>query len=114
MKIRQHPRMQTVMVGDEVYSYPLNLFARVEETFPAAVCVKVGILSVNGFLRMVWSPQLWRADDIENLSVCRYCGSREGLELEHGTGVPFRWCVHCRSKPPEKRHPPSGWWSEHR
>jgi len=110
MKIQQHPRMRTILVGDEVYSYQLNLVARVDEVFPAAVCVKVGILSVNGILRFILSPQLWRADDIENLSVCRYCGSRDELEMEHGTGVPFRICSECRTTAPEKRRPPRGWW----
>ena len=96
MKIRQHPRMRDILKGDEVYSYPQHLFARVDEVFPAAVCVKVGILSVNGHMEMIISPQLWRADDIENLSVCRYCGSREELEVELGTGIPFRTCHRCR------------------
>lgn len=109
MKIRPHPRMRTITVGDEVYSYALQLFARVDEVFPSAVCVKIGIVSVNGCLDFILSPQLWRADDIENLSVCRYCGSREELEMEHGTGVPFRICKHCRSVSPEHRRPPDGW-----
>jgi hypothetical protein len=110
MKITQHPRMRTIMVGDEVYSYPLQLFARVIEVFPSAVCVKIGILAVNGCLEFVYSPQLWRADDIENLSLCRYCGGRDDLEMEYGTGIPFRICALCRSMPPERRHPPQGWW----
>jgi hypothetical protein len=110
MKIQQHPRMQNIMVDDEVYSYPLQLYARVVEVFPAAVCVKIGILSINGTLEFILSPQLWRADDIENLSQCRYCGSREELEMELGTGIPFRICKYCRSSPPQRRHPPRGWW----
>lgn len=85
-------------IGDEVYSYPHHLFANVNEVFPAAVCVKIGILSINGYLEMIQSPQLWRADDIENLSVCRYCGNREDLEVEHGTGIPFRTCKRCREE----------------
>ncbi len=109
MKIRQHPRMRTIEIGDEVYSYAHNLFARVEEVFPAAVCIKIGILAVNGSLEFILSPQLWRADDIENLSICRYCGSREDLQVEHGTGIPFRVCQYCRSVPPHRRHPPMGW-----
>ncbi len=88
--------MRDILKGDEVYSYPQHLFARVDEVFPAAVCVKVGILSVNGHMEMILSPQLWRADDIENLSVCRYCGSREELKVELGTGIPFRTCYRCR------------------
>lgn len=96
MKIRQHPRMRDITIGDEVYSYAQQLFASVHEVFPAAVCVRVGILSVNGHLEMLSSPQLWRADDIENLSVCRYCGSRDGVITERGTGVPYRVCRRCR------------------
>lgn len=109
MKITQHPRMRNIKIGDEVYSYPLQLFARVVEVFPAAVCVYVGILSINGVIDVVDSPQLWRADDIENLSICRYCGGREELEMEHGTGIPFRVCTHCRTMPPERRPPPPAW-----
>lgn len=101
MRIRQHPRMRDILIGDEVYSYVLHLFAHVVEIFPAAVCVKVGILSINGSLEIVLSPQLWRADEIENLSVCRYCGKRDDLQMEQGTGIPFRICVNCRSKPLE-------------
>ena len=97
MKIRQHPRLNDVIVGDEVYSYPHNLFANVSEVFPAAVCVRLGLLSINGTLELISSPQLWRAEDIENLSVCRYCGSRDNVRVEHGTGVPFRVCEHCRN-----------------
>jgi hypothetical protein len=95
MKIRQHPRMADIMVGDEVYSYPNNLFARVADVFPAAVCVKIGILSLDNPLEITLAPQLWRADDIENLSVCRYCGSREQVHTVSGTGIPFRVCTHC-------------------
>ena len=67
MKISQHPRMRDIAIGDEVYSSKHQLFARVEEVFPAAVCVKVGVLSLNRYLELFVSPQLWRADDIENL-----------------------------------------------
>jgi hypothetical protein len=95
MKIRQHPRMRDIVVGDEVYSYPQNLFARVADVFPAAVCVKIGILSLDDRLEITLSPQLWRAEDIENLSVCRYCGSRENIRTEIGTGIPFRVCESC-------------------
>jgi hypothetical protein len=96
MKIRQHPRMHDIMVGDEVYCFPQQLFAAVAEVFPAAVCVNVGILSIGDPCEMILSPQLWRADDIENLSVCRYCGSRDEVEIENGTGIPFRVCWRCR------------------
>lgn len=95
MKIRQHPRMRGISIGDDVYCYPQQLFARVEEVFPAAVCVKVGILSIKRHMELLLSPQLWRADDIENLSVCRYCGSRDELHFETGTGIPFRVCKSC-------------------
>lgn len=95
LKITQHPRMHDIAVGDEVYCYPLQLFARVVETFPAAVCVRLGILSIHRRMDLIFSPQLWRADDIENLSVCRYCGSREHLYLETLTGIPFHVCDHC-------------------
>jgi hypothetical protein len=96
MKIRQHPRMTGITIGDEVYSHPRRLFAKVVETFPAAVCVKLGILSVRERepIELLISPQLWRADDIENLSVCRSCGSRDQL-LEAGSGVPYRICAGC-------------------
>lgn len=111
MKIRQHPRMRDISIGDEVYSYREQLFARVEEVFPAAVCVKVGVLSVNGQMALLLSPQLWRADDIENLSVCRYCGGREALRSEIETGVPFRICDRCCIVPPESRVREIGsWW----
>jgi hypothetical protein len=87
--------MRDVAVGDEVYSYPQNLFARVADVFPAAVCVKIGILSLDDRLEITLAPQLWRADDIENLSVCRYCGSRENIRTAAGTGIPFRVCASC-------------------
>ena len=100
--------MHQIAVGDQVYSYTKHLFARVEEVFPAAVCVKVGLLSLQNRIDLSIDPQLWRADDIENLSVCRYCGSRDDLLVEYGTGIPFRICVHCRSKPSRPRTPPVG------
>src|SRR5919206_2186246 len=101
MKIRQHPRMRGISIGDEVYSYRQQLFARVEEVFPAAVCVKIGVITINGAMELFVSPQLWRADDIENLSVCRYCGGRESLHSEAGTGIPFRICDRCCMVPPQ-------------
>ncbi|NJN16039.1 MAG: hypothetical protein HC822_07020 [Oscillochloris sp.] len=97
MKIRQHPRMRDIVVGDEVYSYPHNLFARVSDVFPAAVCVKIGVLSTEDPMEMKLTPQLWRAEDIENLSVCRYCGSRERIFPVTDTGIPFRICEVCDS-----------------
>ena len=111
MKIQQHPRMRDISIGDEVYSYRQQLFARVEEVFPAAVCVKVGILTAGAPLELLFSPQLWRADDIENLSVCRYCSGRDGLKPEAGTGIPFRVCSHCCIVPPERHVREVGaWW----
>ncbi|NJK81626.1 MAG: hypothetical protein HC893_10800 [Chloroflexaceae bacterium] len=99
MKIQTHPHMLNVAIGDEVYSHTRHIFARVEATFPAAVCVKVGLLAMtdtlNQRLEIQLLPQLWRADDIENLSVCRCCGSRDSLIVEYGTGVPHRICEAC-------------------
>jgi hypothetical protein len=111
MKIHQHPRMRGIAIGDEVYSYKQQLFARVEEVFPAAVCVKVAILAIDHHLELFLSPQLWRADDIENLSVCRYCGGREGLVQQADTGIPLRVCERCCIVPPESRVREIGsWW----
>ncbi|WP_029214989.1 hypothetical protein [Kallotenue papyrolyticum] len=98
MKIQQHPRMKDIQVGDEVMCYRNHLYARVEEVFPAAVCVKIALLrSIDGHPVMTYVPQLWRADEIENLSVCHYCGSRADLSIEQSTGAPFRVCSTCRS-----------------
>ncbi|HEX9371160.1 MAG TPA: hypothetical protein VF897_09145 [Roseiflexaceae bacterium] len=103
--------MRGIAIGDEVYSHKQQLFARVEEVFPAAVCVKVGILAINHHLELFLSPQLWRADDIENLSICRYCGGRDGLISETETGVPLRVCERCCIVPPESRVGQIGsWW----
>lgn len=110
MKISQHPRMRDIAIGDEVYSSKHQLFARVEEVFPAAVCVKVGVLSLNRYLEMFVSPQLWRADDIENLSVCRSCGGRTGLSSETQTGIPVRMCERCCMVPPESGVREIGTW----
>ena len=98
MKIQQHPRMKDIEIGDEVMCYRNNVYARVEEVFPAAVCVKIAVLRrVRDRMVLAYSPQLWRADEIENLSVCHYCGSRADLQTERLTGVPFRVCGTCRS-----------------
>ncbi|HMO56313.1 MAG TPA: hypothetical protein PKC19_03080 [Roseiflexaceae bacterium] len=103
--------MYCVNIGDEVYSYQHDLFARVEEVFPAAVCVKVAQLVLGPRLELHLAPQLWRADDIENLSVCRYCGARDDLRLEMETGVPFRVCDRCCTVPPtDHAHDISRWW----
>jgi thymidine kinase len=88
--------MRDIVIGDEVYYYPKQLVARVEDVFPAAVCVKVAVLSIRDRLELFFAPQLWRADDIENLSVCRYCGSRDNLWTEREPGIPFRLCDSCR------------------
>lgn len=98
MKILQHPGMKDIVVGDEVVCHSTNLYARVEEVFPAAVCVRIALVRrLGGRPAFATMPQLWRADDIENLSVCRYCGSREELRNERSTGVPYRVCATCRS-----------------
>ncbi len=89
MKIRQHPRMRDILIGDEVYSYPNKIFARVADVFPAAVCVKIGILSIEEPMEITLAPQLWKADEIENLSVCRYCGCREDIRTVTDTGTPL-------------------------
>ncbi len=98
MKIQQHPRMKDVLVGDDVLCHGRQLYARVEEVFPAAVCVRLLQLqqTLHG-LRLIVAPQLWGADEIENLSVCRYCGSRDAAFPEAGVGIPYRACVTCRS-----------------
>lgn len=98
MKIQQHPRMKEIAIGDEVMCYRTNLYARVEEVFPAAVCVRLAVVrTVQGRFSLAQYPQLWRAEDIENLSVCRYCGSRDDLELQQYTGMPLRVCAMCRN-----------------
>ncbi len=103
--------MSRIDVGDEVYSYRHQLFARVEAVFPAAVCVRTTLLALEPYLCMVATPELWRADDIENLSVCRYCGTRDRLHLETETGVPFHVCDTCvtasNQAPP---HQVGAWW----
>jgi hypothetical protein len=98
MKIQQHPRMKDIEIGDEVFCYRSQMYARVEEIFPAAVCVKIARFeSVRGQTVLTYAPHLWRADEIENLSVCHYCGSRADLTIARATGVPFRVCDTCRS-----------------
>lgn len=111
MKIHQHPRMLDVVIGDEVFSYEHRVFARVEEVFPSAVCVKIARMSTNCYLDIDIEPQLWAADDIENLSICRYCGARDDLSLENATGLPFRVCPECSNT--VVRHSPQEtgvWW----
>ncbi|MGQ9611483.1 MAG: hypothetical protein ACUVSL_01600 [Chloroflexus sp.] len=95
MKIQPHSRLRGMMVGDEVYSYHYNLTAKVADIFPAAVCVRIGVLSTESPMELSHTPQLWRADEIENLSVCRYCGTRDGVRVVIEQGIPFRVCVQC-------------------
>lgn len=96
MKIQHHPRTKDIQIGDEVLCYRNYLYAQVEEIFPAAVCVKLMIFDRRRH-RFELVPQLWRAEDIENLSICRYCGGRHELVMEHTAGIPSRVCETCRS-----------------
>lgn len=90
--------MKDIMVGDEVVCHRTSLYARVEEVFPAAVCVRIDLVRrLRGRPDFTTTPQLWRADDIENLSVCRYCGSRDDLQSVRSPGIPYRTCATCRS-----------------
>lgn len=96
MKIRPHPRLANVMVGDEVYSLSQHSSARVADVFPAAVCVALDTSMITGPIDVTQALQLWRADDIENLSVCRWCGAREGLRpVTTADGLPSRGCSVC-------------------
>ncbi|MEM8529362.1 MAG: hypothetical protein AAGF95_00880 [Chloroflexota bacterium] len=106
MKIRQHPQMKNVQIGDEIYLRSKYIFAHVIEAFPAAACVKVGMLSLNdrGHISLLITPELWRADDIENLSACRCCGAREHLLREHTEGMPFCLCEHCLKTAADQHH----------
>jgi hypothetical protein len=98
MKIQLHPRIKDIVIGDEVVCWRTNMYARVEEIFPAAVCVRLAVLrNCHGHVKVRHIPQLWRAEDIENISICRYCGSRDDLVNEHHTGIPYRICTTCRS-----------------
>lgn len=96
MKIQHHPRIKDILIGDEVFCYRSQLYAQVEEIFPSAVCVKLMVYHRQR-RRFEVSPQLWRAEDIENLSVCRYCGGRHDLVMENASGVPSRVCLTCHS-----------------
>ncbi len=98
MKIQRHPRMQDIAVGDEVLSYCSNMYARVEEVFPAAVCVKLTVVrNVAGRLETREIAELWRADEIENLSRCCYCGARDDLVTLQHIHAPQRVCATCHS-----------------
>jgi thymidine kinase len=96
MKIQHHPRTKDIVIGDEVLYYRNRLYAQVEEIFPAAVCVKL-LLFNHRQRRFEVVPQLWRVEDIENLSVCRYCGGRHDLHMELVAGIPSRVCDTCRT-----------------
>ncbi|WP_298407092.1 hypothetical protein [uncultured Chloroflexus sp.] len=95
MKIQPHPRLHGIMIGDEVYSYHYHLAARVADIFPAAVCVRIDVLTTETPMELSHTPQLWRADEIENLSVCRYCGARDEVRVVRENGIPFRVCSRC-------------------
>jgi len=96
MKIRQHPRMKDIAIGDEVLHHGPHVYAQVVEVFPAAVCVKLALFEAR-HMRIALHPQLWRADEIENLSICRYCGGRDALVIEYSAGIPYRACRTCES-----------------
>lgn len=98
MKIQRHPRMLDIAIGDEVLNYRTNMYARVEDIFPAAVCVKLVVMRRRG---KRWEThevgQVWRADEIENLSRCCYCGTRDDLITLQHTHTPRRVCAACHS-----------------
>jgi hypothetical protein len=96
MRIRTHPKLRSMHVGDEVYSMREHIYACVTAIFPAAVCVQTIALSWQHGATLRATPQLWCAEDIENLSVCRSCGLRDDLTCEYLTGAPFRLCRSCR------------------
>ncbi len=98
MKIRTHPRLHNMTIGDEVYSPLRHLYARVEALFPAAVCVRVGVLAQKPEnLELVTSPELWSAEEVINLSVCRICGGRSDLHTRLWQRIPFHVCDECAS-----------------
>jgi hypothetical protein len=101
MKIQQHPRMRSILIGDEVYCAGLGLVARVAAVFPAAVCVRLAQIATHKGLELSFMPQLWPADSIESLSVCRHCGCRENLLTDHDTGAPYMICECCRCNLPK-------------
>lgn len=83
-------------VGDEVYSPLRHLYARVEALFPAAVCVRVGVLAKSRTnLELITSPELWGAEEVINLSVCRICGGRSDLHTRLWQRIPFHVCDDC-------------------
>lgn len=98
MKIQRHPHIEDIAVGDEVLNYRTNMYARVEDIFPAAVCVRLALVCRIG---KRWETrevgQLWHADEIENLSRCCYCGARDDLITLHHTHAPRRVCGTCAS-----------------
>jgi hypothetical protein len=40
---------------------------------------------------------VWRADEIENVSRCCYCGARDDLQTLHHAAPPRRICGTCHS-----------------
>lgn len=96
MKIRPHPRTKDLEIGDEVLCHRNRLYAQVAEIFPAAVCVKLMVFNRQR-RRFEIVPQLWRVEDVENLSICRYCGGRHDLTLDNAVGIPSRVCQTCRN-----------------
>lgn len=108
MKIHQHPRMHDIQIGDEVYCSQYRLVARVEDVFPAAVCVKIATLILHQHFELFLTPELWRAEDITNLSVCSYCGSRERLNVIGDSGIPYRACATCVPLTSDISTPPDG------
>lgn len=98
MKIQRHPHIEDIAIGDEVLNYRTNMYARVEDIFPAAVCVRLAVVCRLGNR---WETrdvgQVWRADEIENLSRCCYCGARDDLLTLQHTHTPRRVCETCHS-----------------
>jgi hypothetical protein len=98
MKIQRHPRIQDIAVGDEVLSYHTNIVARVHDVFPAAVCVRIAVVCrVASRWETREVGQVWRADEIENVSRCCYCGARDDLHTLQHTAPPRRICGTCHS-----------------
>ncbi len=98
MKIQRHPHIEDIAIGDEVLNYRTNMYARVEDIFPAAVCVKLAVVcQVHGRWETRDVGQVWRADEIENLSRCCYCGARDDLLTLQHTHAPQRVCGSCNS-----------------
>ena len=98
MKIQQHPRVSGLHIGDEVYSTSRHLIACVSDVFPAAVCVRVLQLQTAREWSIHVLPELWSADEIENLSVCRSCGCRDQLQMLVEADIPYQMCEACATR----------------